>query len=312
MEFVLGGVAACGAGVFTNPLEVVKTRMQLQGELKARGQYAKHYRNVFHAFFAIAKNDGILALQKGLVPALWYQLFMNGWRLGAYQCFDNFGFTKDKSGTVSIPKSIVAGATAGGIGAVVGSPVYMIKTHLQSRASQQIAVGHQHDYSSMSKGIMVIYRQQGVKGLWRGVSGAVPRVMVGSAVQLTTFSRTKQLVADTKLVSEDSWLVPFTASMMSGVFVVACMTPFDVVSTRLYNQGTDARGKGLTYKGFFDCFVKVFMKEGIWGFYKGWAASLFRLGPHTVLSLSIWTETRKNYKKLSEHTHFPEVLKLKK
>ena len=30
MEFALGGLAACGACFFTNPLDVVKTRMQLQ------------------------------------------------------------------------------------------------------------------------------------------------------------------------------------------------------------------------------------------------------------------------------------------
>lgn len=39
MEFVLGGVAAAGAGFFTNPLDVVKTRIQLQGELQNRGTY---------------------------------------------------------------------------------------------------------------------------------------------------------------------------------------------------------------------------------------------------------------------------------
>lgn len=83
--------------------------------------------------------------------------------------------------------------------------------------------------------------------------------------------------------------------MASGVAVVACMTPFDVVSTRLYNQGLDANGKGLLYKNVFDCFLKVFQKEGLWGFYKGWGASLFRLGPHTVLSLVFWNETRKMY-----------------
>lgn len=82
MEFLIGGAAAVGAGFFTNPLEVLKTRMQLQGELRAKGQHAVYYKNVLHAGYVVAKNDGILALQKGLVPALWVQLVMNGMRLG--------------------------------------------------------------------------------------------------------------------------------------------------------------------------------------------------------------------------------------
>lgn len=88
--------------------------------------------------------------------------------------------------------------------------------------------------------------------------------------------------------------------MVSGVMVVACMTPFDVVSTRLYNQATDAQGKGLYYRGVGDCFIKIFKKEGLWGFYKGWGASLFRLGPHTVLSLVFWQELRKWYSVMVE------------
>lgn len=64
-EYVLGGLAACGAGFFSNPIEVVKTRLQLQGELRARGHYQRHYRNPIQAFYAIAKQDGILSLQKG-------------------------------------------------------------------------------------------------------------------------------------------------------------------------------------------------------------------------------------------------------
>jgi len=82
----------------------------------------------------------------------------------------------------------------------------------------------------------------------------------------------------------------FAAGMMSGVAVVLMMTPFDVVSTRLYNQGTDAAGRGLLYRGVADCFMRTFAAEGLWGFYKGWGASLFRLGPHSVLSLVIWDE----------------------
>lgn len=82
MDFVIGGAAAVCAGFFTNPLEVMKTRMQLQGELLARGQHAVHYKNVLHAGYVIAKHDGIFALQAGLVPGLWFQLVLNGYRFG--------------------------------------------------------------------------------------------------------------------------------------------------------------------------------------------------------------------------------------
>lgn len=84
MEFAIGGAAAVTAGFFTNPLEVLKIRLQLQGELKAKGQHVVHYKNIVNAVFVVAKNDGLLALQKGLVPALWVQLIMNGMRFGNF------------------------------------------------------------------------------------------------------------------------------------------------------------------------------------------------------------------------------------
>ena len=127
IEFLLGGTAACCAGLLTNPLEVIKTRVQLQGELKYRGQYTVHYRNVFHAFYVVAKNEGICSLQKGLVPALYYQFFMNGVRLGVFQAIDNKGLTRNSKGEIIFPRVLLAGAVSGGCGALVGSPFYLVR-----------------------------------------------------------------------------------------------------------------------------------------------------------------------------------------
>uniref|UniRef100_A0A3Q3XFL0 Solute carrier family 25 member 35 n=1 Tax=Mola mola TaxID=94237 RepID=A0A3Q3XFL0_MOLML len=241
MDFVLSGVAACGACLFTNPLEVVKTRMQLQGELRSRGSYQIYYRNVFHAFYTIAKVDGLAALQKGLVPGLVYQFFMNGVRLGSYAIIESSGYIHS-NGRVSRVKSTLAGSVAGVVGAVMSSPVYLVKTHLQSQATSSIAVGHQYKHQVFPK---------------------------------------------------DSWLVALSSGMVSSVVVVLAMTPFDVLSTRLYNQPVDHLGKGQLYKGFTDCFSKTLRKEGLMGLYKGLGASYFRLGPHTILSLFFWHELRK-------------------
>ncbi|GAA6067271.1 solute carrier family 25 member 35 isoform X1 [Tachysurus ichikawai] len=132
MDFMLSGVAACGACLFTNPLEVCKTRMQLQGELKSRGTYRVHYRNVFHAFYTVGRVEGLSALQKGLVPALLYQFFMNGVRLGSYATIESAGYIYTQ-GRVSTAKSTAAGAVSGVVGAVVGSPIYLASITTGSR-----------------------------------------------------------------------------------------------------------------------------------------------------------------------------------
>ncbi|KAG7519777.1 solute carrier family 25 member 35 [Solea senegalensis] len=297
MDFLLSGVAACGACVFTNPLEVVKTRMQLQGELKSRGTYQVHYRNVFHAFYTIGKVDGLVGLQKGLVPGLLYQFFMNGIRLGSYAVIESSGYIHT-DGRVSAVKTTIAGAVAGVAGAVTGSPMYLVKTHLQSQSTSTIAVGHQYKHEGLIHALAGIYRKHGILGLWRGSSAAVPRVSVGSSAQLCTFSSSKELVNDLQLFPKDSWLVALSAGMISSVVVVLVMTPFDVVSTRLYNQPVCSMGKGELYKGFAECFSKTLRKEGLTGLYKGLGASYFRLGPHTILSLFFWHELRKSYQQV--------------
>lgn len=68
--FTAGALAACGAVTVTNPMEVVKTRLQLQGELAARGQVKKVYTSVFQALRIIAVKEGIRGTQRGLGAAV--------------------------------------------------------------------------------------------------------------------------------------------------------------------------------------------------------------------------------------------------
>ena len=74
MEVLAGGLSAATACMFTNPLEVVKNRLQLQGELLARGEYVKTYRGPVHGLMVMARTDGLVSLQAGLGPAMLYQV----------------------------------------------------------------------------------------------------------------------------------------------------------------------------------------------------------------------------------------------
>lgn len=119
-DLVLGAAAGCMACVLTNPLEVVKTRLQLQGELRAPGTYPRPYRGVLRAVGAVCRADGLRGLQKGLAAGLLYQGLMNGVRFYCYSCALDAGWTGWPGGTV------VAGAVAGAVGAFVGSPAYLV------------------------------------------------------------------------------------------------------------------------------------------------------------------------------------------
>ncbi|XP_051549209.1 solute carrier family 25 member 34 [Myxocyprinus asiaticus] len=286
LDFTLGALACSGACMFTNPLEVVKTRLQLQGELQAPGSYQRHYRGVLQALLVVGRTDGIRGLQKGLTVALLYQGLMNGVRLGFYSYTEASGFTAAPGG------SLIAGATAGALGAFIASPAYLVKTHLQAQAVATIAVGHQHNHQGVFSAFVSIYQREGVLGLWRGVNGAVPRVMVGSAAQLATFSSAKGWVTHAQWFSPHSWLAALTAAVISGVAVTITMTPFDVISTRLYNQPVDEFKRGRLYCGFVDCLMKVCRTEGIVGLYKGMTPVFVRLAPHTVLSMLLWDVLR--------------------
>lgn len=66
MDFLIGGLAATCAGVFSNPFDVIKTRQQLQGELQQRKKGIKQpYGSQWQAIKSIVKAEGLFGLQKG-------------------------------------------------------------------------------------------------------------------------------------------------------------------------------------------------------------------------------------------------------
>ncbi|XP_072943661.1 uncharacterized protein [Epargyreus clarus] len=288
MDFLVGGLAGVGAGFFSNPFDVVKTRMQLQGELRARGQHAVHYKNIPHAMFTIVKHDGVSALQKGLVPALWFQLVVNGVRLGIYQQADNYGLLRDEKNNTKFINSLFFGSISGMAGAFFGSPLQLVKTQLMSYSSRQIAVGTQHAHSGMTFAISKIYKKNGLSGLWRGAHGMMIRNSIGSASQIASYAICKEWMDDNDLFQQSKYLSAFVASNIGAIVKTFALTPMDVIMTRLYNQAVDANGYGVLYSGIVDCAKKITKTEGLLAFYKGMGPSYLRQAPHTVLLLVFW------------------------
>lgn len=214
------------------------------------------------AFAQIWRHEGIRGIQSGLGPALLFQVALNGTRLGAY--------TTLRAGVVSALgedrqylASVLAGATAGALGALVGSPFNLVKCRMQAQSPHFKAL-EQHTYRNGWDALRQIFKgmcgacfrasavcpplppfhprvltrvctADGFAGLYRGALASMVRISIGSGVQLSTYDTAKR-AAMTHLGVSDGLGAHVAASAIAGLLVAVMMNPFDVVSTRLYNQ----------------------------------------------------------------------------
>ncbi|GAM19600.1 hypothetical protein SAMD00019534_027750, partial [Acytostelium subglobosum LB1] len=289
--FLSGGLASVTATTFTNPIELVKTRLQLQGELKMS---ARVYTGIGDAFVKIWKAEGLLGLQRGLFPAYLAQGTLNGCRLGSYDSIKWIvGADPDKSNYFI--KNLISGAMAGAFGASMGSPFDLVKVRMQ--AARMFPNDPQFkEYTSTARAFRHIIATEGLRGLTRGMATSAQRTAVGSSIQLSTYFETKRFVMrNTGL--DDNLTAHLLSSMVAGLFVTIGMNPFDVARTRLYYQG-QGNTHGEKYKSLADCIIKTVKVEGFLALYKGFLAHYLRLGPHTVLTLVFWEQFKVLFNKM--------------
>jgi solute carrier family 25 protein 34/35 len=201
---------------------------------------------------------------------------LNGCRLGFYEPTRQFltnAIYKDEK-VQSFGINLVSGASSGILGAAAGSPFFLVKTRLQSY-SPFLPVGTQHHYKSAADGMSQIYRNEGIKGLYRGVVPAMIRTGFGSSVQLPTYFFAKRRFVK-HLGMEEGMPLHIASSTVSGFVVCCVMHPPDTVMSRMYNQ------TGNLYSSAFDCLYRTIKTEGLLAVYKGYFAHLARILPHTV------------------------------
>ncbi|KAF9270662.1 mitochondrial carrier [Marasmius fiardii PR-910] len=288
--FILGGIAACIAVTISNPAEVVKTRLQLQGELAKTGG-PKVYSNAIDALAKTWRNEGLKGVQRGLGPAYMYQTLLNGSRLGFYEPFRrNINLLIGRPVEDQIPfTSVLAGATSGAVGASLGNPLFLIKARMQAY-SPALPVGTQHFYKSSFDAFSTIFRAEGLRGLVRGIDAAILRTSMGSSVQLPSYNFTKTQLVKHGILPEGSTWTFLASSTVSGACVCLAMQPADTALTRVYNQPTtrtpDGKLIGVLYRNPIDCLWKTFKAEGVRGWYKGSTAHFMRIAPHTIVTLT--------------------------
>jgi len=303
--FACGGIAASIAVTVSNPAEVAKTRLQLQGELAKAGT-PKVYKNALDAIGKTYRNEGIRGIQRGLGPAYMYQILLNGSRLGFYEPFRrNINKFIGRRPDEQLPSTaILAGATSGAMGAILGNPLFLIKARMQAY-SPALPVGAQHHYKSSLHALSTIFRAEGPRGLVRGMDAAILRTSMGSSVQLPSYNLAKNFLVNREILPANSAWTFLASSSVSGVCVCIVMQPADTALTRMYNQptvaGADGKQVGTLYKNPIDCLWKTAKTEGVRGWYKGSTAHFLRIAPHTIITLTANDLIINLYKKIRDN-----------
>mmetsp|Transcript_27245 Transcript_27245/g.69254 ORF Transcript_27245/g.69254 Transcript_27245/m.69254 type:complete len:300 (+) Transcript_27245:16-915(+) len=288
---VYGGFASCVAETVTMPVDVVKTRLQMDGS----GGSIKVYNGSIDCAQKLVKAEGPGSLFKGLPPALVRQSTYGSLRYGLYGPIKNsLGIKAGEK--VPLWKKIVAGGLAGGIASAVANPTDLIKVRLQTDGMTKDAEGKllPKRFSGMVHAFTTVVKEEGVLALWTGVGPTVGRATALAAAELATYDEVKGILLNTGYFQPGLLLTVCTA-FASGYVSTVASSPFDVVKSRVMGQPLNPDGTGKLYSGMVDCFVKSSASEGPMSLYNGFWPNFGRVVPRVTIVFVVMEQLKKNF-----------------
>ncbi|GAU46814.1 hypothetical protein TSUD_190710 [Trifolium subterraneum] len=300
--FVEGGIASVIAGCSTHPLDLIKVRMQLQGENtqkpnipNIRPALAFQHGNIRSSQSSAAtviprvgpisvgvklvQQEGLTALFSGVSATVLRQVLYSTTRMGLYDMLKKKWSDPNSGGTLPLTRKIAAGLLAGGIGAMVGNPADVAMVRMQ--ADGRLPSVQRRNYKSVVDAITRMVKDEGVTSLWRGSSLTVNRAMLVTASQLASYDEFKEMILG-KGWMKDGLGTHVTASFAAGFVAAVASNPVDVIKTRVMNMKVEA-GSPPPYSGAIDCALKTIRAEGPMALYKGFIPTISRQGPFTVV-----------------------------
>ena len=132
-KVAFASVGCSVAGAATNPIDVIKIRLQLQGELRAAASSGEPpvYRGFVRGVWYVARHEGLRGLFKGVLPSVYREASYSGLRLGLYDPIKAlYGDTNAPGLSMSLWKKLASGATAGAIAGAITNPLDLVKVRL--------------------------------------------------------------------------------------------------------------------------------------------------------------------------------------
>lgn len=181
-RFLAGSLAGATAQTAIYPMEVLKTRLTLRktGQFSGMADCAKQ----------MLQKEGVSAFYKGYVPNLLAIVPYAGIDLAVYETL-KFTWLNRNSGVVDpgVMVLVGCGAVSGTCGQLASYPLALIRTRMQAQTSIKGA-----PKVSMFTLLQNIVAQEGVTGLYRGISPNLIKVIPAVTVSYVVYEYTRILL----------------------------------------------------------------------------------------------------------------------
>lgn len=172
-ELLAGGSAGACQVVFTNPLEIVKIRLQVQGEAyqaalaeqaekKSKGEKVEPIKPKRSAMWTV-RHLGLGGLYKGASACLSRDVPFSAIYFPAYNHIKRDYFGESQTHKLGVVQLLTAGAIAGMPAAYLTTPFDVIKTRLQVEVRKGDTA-----YTSLRHCASTVYKEEGFKAFFKG------------------------------------------------------------------------------------------------------------------------------------------------
>lgn len=287
---VAGAISGAVSRFLVGPLDVMKIRFQVQLEpistigSAGRGMHSK-YTSLHQAFLTILKEEGMSGLWRGTVPG---QLLAIPYTAVQFVALEQAKRAATTLGVRNHPaEPFVSGALAGAAGTIASYPFDLLRTTLAAQGEPKI-------YNGMRDAVKGICKENGVRGLYRGVGVTVLEIMPYAALQFGLYDAFLKMANKIDSGDNNRTLKNFFSGLAAGTLAKLGTHPLDVVKKRFQVAGLE---RSMSYgrriplsasRSMISCLHEIARYEGIGGFYKGALPSVLKAAPAAAITLACY------------------------
>lgn len=265
-------LAGAGAGLSTvlllHPLDTLRTRLQ-SSHLPVHVHPLRLARSIF-------VREGASALYRGAVPAAVGSVL--SWATYFHVFHRVRGFTARLTPESPVTSHLFAGCLAGAVTSIATNPVWVVKVRLQMQ-------GDLDGYRGFMDGLMRIGREEGMRGLYKGLMPSLLLVSHG-AVQFTLYEKIKEsLIGDGEVRVRDALVASTGSKLVASVGTY----PLQVARTRMQERAADGNIYGKISRALWE----IGKREGIRGLYRGLMANVARVTPQAAVTFVTYEQILK-------------------